>query len=521
MFPLLLEGDFFYLKLMSSEHERPFDFTSRNARAKVYGVPNQIDGNLALAPEILNQLTVVPESKHPETIKELNAKRQLNKELKRVKELKNEASLVLGESFEGKFLNYELWVERARYERVLAASDESNQEERIRSFRLEAELQLVTTLRERYGSEKSRIDYSITEANKLRSAIFPDSDFEDVLKRGIEYRKEEGSNDQEREQAELDGFLQIQQVLSDSHTEIGTKFISLSAPSKVKNSPYNKHFVDFWELKERGGERFVEMTRFATLLDEQGYKNSALKFDTNYFEEMDLETLPLDASFLSHPLLVREDKSAQELFDEYFEKDFKAMKEEAFQKIKEVCIPFIRYFIDELYKEKVNWEELAKDFNAILNIGDNFVKTGEKLQIPTLPIFPPSRHTEFIPVSNGFRNEFGMTSLELVSKPLIARLVSFWGVQEVRKVVGACGVSLGFKVKSKLNGGLSSNIESALENSVANFAFENIEGSGSVESDQYGSLEFPCGKCKRKNKRPYGQLLSNCQYKDCNASLAC
>ncbi len=41
----------------------------------------------------------------------------------------------------------------------------------------------------------------------------------------------------------------------------------------------------------------------------------------------------------------------------------------------------------------------------------------------------------------------------------------------------------------------------------------------SLETDQYGSLEFPCGKCKATNRRPYGQLIPNCQH--CGASTSC
>ncbi len=42
---------------------------------------------------------------------------------------------------------------------------------------------------------------------------------------------------------------------------------------------------------------------------------------------------------------------------------------------------------------------------------------------------------------------------------------------------------------------------------------------GFVESDQYGSLEFQCPKCKQTNKRSSGQLIPNCQH--CNANVRC
>lgn len=42
---------------------------------------------------------------------------------------------------------------------------------------------------------------------------------------------------------------------------------------------------------------------------------------------------------------------------------------------------------------------------------------------------------------------------------------------------------------------------------------------GIVESDQYGSLEFQCPKCKITNRRPKGQLIPNCQH--CKADVRC
>ena len=41
----------------------------------------------------------------------------------------------------------------------------------------------------------------------------------------------------------------------------------------------------------------------------------------------------------------------------------------------------------------------------------------------------------------------------------------------------------------------------------------------SLELDQYGSLEFECSKCKRTNRRTYGQLIKNCQH--CRADIGC
>lgn len=44
-------------------------------------------------------------------------------------------------------------------------------------------------------------------------------------------------------------------------------------------------------------------------------------------------------------------------------------------------------------------------------------------------------------------------------------------------------------------------------------------GRGISGSDQYGSLEFECPKCKQTNRRPKGQLIPNCQH--CKADVRC
>lgn len=46
-----------------------------------------------------------------------------------------------------------------------------------------------------------------------------------------------------------------------------------------------------------------------------------------------------------------------------------------------------------------------------------------------------------------------------------------------------------------------------------------FSGGSLVESDQYGSLEFQCPKCKSTNRRPIGQLIPSCQH--CHADVRC
>lgn len=375
--------------------------------------------------------------------------------------------------------SFEPYLERAKLERLLkdVGDDPKKREKVIQSFKEEEELQMVTNLRERYSSETSRINYALTEANTLRSPYFPDEDYEDVLLRGIIHAKKKGSKDQAREQAELRGFLQIQGIFSNSEAALGTFVVSLSPPSKIKGSRYNKRFVDIWELKkDEKGKRYAQMTRFAAGLSEEGYKNSALKLSPSYFGDSEVLTnLPLDAYFLSHPILI--DKGVEfvdkeDLYDKYFERDFKTMKEEAFQEIKKVCLPFIHFFIDELYQEKIDWKKLAIAFNAILNLGDAFVETREKPQIPTTTLpFPSMRWTNLEPLP-AFRSQY---------LPPIEILLEQWGTREVKSIAAGCGLSSGFKIKGGLGIGMS--LGQALSNSVASFAI--------------CSPESTCSKCNK------------------------
>lgn len=73
---------------------------------------------------------------------------------------------------------------------------------------------------------------------------------------------------------------------------------------------------------------------------------------------------------------------------------------------------------------------------------------------------------------------------------------------EKRGVIGEFSVSCGGGIKSNsLNG-----------NSLS------LDFRGGME-DQYGPLDFECPHCNQINTRPFGQLLSNCQY--CGGNVRC
>lgn len=400
-------------------------------------------------------------------------------------------------------LSFEPWLERARWERVVAIPNlNPEQQEHIMGlFRQEVVFQLTTALKERYSCETSTIAYPIVNG-KLRSSLLPDENFEDVLLRGQEYRKQSGSKDLSREEQEIVGFNKIQKIACDPETSLGTRIISCSPPSQIEGTPYAKKFVDIWEVKENTqGERYAEVTRFAAGLDLDGYKRSVKNLNPAYFEDKQaLATMPVDAYFLSHPIplpVVGQYGTVDKLYEAFFERDYKAMKQVLFEQIKTVCMPFIQVFVSRLCQTNVDWVSVAESFNATLNIGDKFLTDYE---LNALKSFI-TKESEAVYTNNMPVRVFSSMDEQ----------IRFWGRQQVRVVGGGCGPSAGFGIGSGL--GLGS-FGLSFSNSAASFGLTSVS-----ESDRYGSLEFECPKCKRVNRRTHNQLQSNCQH--CGVNVKC
>lgn len=386
--------------------------------------------------------------------------------------------------------SYAPWLARARFERVKRSTiglSEREQAVTLLGWKELEEHDMVTNLRERYHSEKSTIQYAM-QNEKLYSKLFPNEPFEDVLQRGIEYRKKEGSLELVREEKELEGFLKIQRLLCDRNTPLGTRVIACSPPGLVANTIYTKRFVDIWELKrDAQGMRYAEMTRFTAGLDYEGYIRSVKKLDPSYFEGRD-SSIPLDAWFLGQPLRVSlpadgEKVTTEKLYEEYFERDYAAMKEALFQELLIVCMPFIQYYIRELARDVVDWSSLAVTFNAVLNMADDFLKKKE--------------HTmSWAPMESQSVHNYPYPSVEEVY---------YWGSQQVQTVAGGCGPSVGFGPSSlfRIRYGFEDPTE-ALVNSVGKFS---VGG----DIDDLGEREFPCPACNYTNKRPYNETIDLCE----------
>lgn len=373
----------------------------------------------------------------------------------------------------GEFENYNPVLARWGYERL------ETDEQRV-LFRINEIQNVTTALRERNHTSESKLILSIGVDNKIHNEVFPDTSYEQVLERGRRYRAENGSNEIEREKAEIEGFKKIQDLLTSEDVKVGTKLFVISGPGFAEDTPYIHNFVDGYELAEDdAGNRYVQYARYASSLSYEDYQQITSEADSNYF---DGKEGPVDAWYLANPIQapdISKSQSLDEAFSEIFVKDVKAMEEERFQELYKIYLPFILYYLDQLTAEDFNPVEVAKAYNTLL------LSTEDK------DIKSKTKRDEAHMASNQMR-------LDSYTSKNISEIVMRYGHRNVTEVKAGCGSSSGFSIgrsSGKNERGLM------LLNSVSGFGIDN-----------YGSRTFNCPSCLKENLRPEGELLSACQH---------
>lgn len=414
---------------------------------------------------------------------------QIITDLREIQDLKNIFDDTLELTVEERLVtrNYDPVLEFYEFNKNVKTKEELEQ------FKEHALQQIKTSLFERNHAEISRVEYSIGSDGKVYNSIFPKRPFEESLQKGLEYRKEQGSEDGPREHAEFAGWKQACTVLMDSTTPIGTIAIVISGPSSVKDSPYKDNFIDFYKNQKdpKTGKISITMTRFASELSFKQYFNKAKYLNPNYFyEHFDETNIPdnavLEKTFLGNPIWMNsahDNRSEMEIMNDHFGVRQTAMKSNDALTAWERTEAVAKYFIDEaICTNKFNPKKIATLLNALLAKNDlevEAIKKNEKSEDKSLK---PERQ---------FKN--------------IHEEIAWLGNQEVRSVAAACGASAGFDISGSSKLGIESPLNSILKNSVAQFG---------LDKDKHGSLEFECPneKCKKINVRPYGVLLTKCQH---------
>lgn len=395
-----------------------------------------------------------------------------NNDLLQVQTLQAQWDTALGrkKNAPGQFENYNPVIARWGFDRLVTS-------EQRQQFRVNELQNITTALRERNHTHESRLTLSIGKDKKIHNEVFPDSSYEDVLERGRRYRAENGSQETEREQAEIKGFLKIQDALTSDEAKVGTKFFVISPPGLTEDTPYIHNFVDSYELVENAqGERSVRYTRFASPLEYNKYREIAEGFDSQYFEG---QSGPLDAWYLENPILVPADSGNQttdDVFVEHFAKDVKAMEEEKFQELWKIYSPYALYYLDQLTKVEFDPVKIAEAYNALL-LSTEDEDMHRKAQ--AIDIFVASQVTELSSAEN----------------QRIAAMVGQYGRKEVKAVKAGCGRSGGFS----FDGGGAGSVFAA--NSVVAFGI----GSGGGNQEW-----FNCPKCQYQADGPIGDTCPGC-----------
>jgi hypothetical protein len=370
----------------------------------------------------------------------------------------------------GEFSNYNPVLARWNFERV-----QTLQEEEI--FRAHELQNIKTAMRERNHSKKSELALFIDADNKIRADVHTHEPWEDVIERGRMHRLEGGSNETEREQAELDGFQRVQAGLTRSDAEIGTAYLVISPPGK-DGGPYPDNYVDFYELAQdpKTQERYIKYTRFISPLDHEQTRAAITNLDSSYFAD---QQGSLDAWYLAHPLRIDAGryKDTDRCFDDLFGTEVRAMEEQTFQELWKIYTPAALHFLDVLTQPEFDPVAVARAWNTVLLSTENQELT-DKMKEVTLYVS-----------ADGLR-------LNPRARRAMGAAVGEYGSMQAKKIKAGCG---------------SSESTSMTDNSVSQFSFG---------KDKYGSRSFDCPDCGRQNERGENELLSACQHCD-STKVAC
>jgi hypothetical protein len=328
---------------------------------------------------------------------------------------------------------------------------------RVEEFKEYEKKQIKTALRERLGLATSVFVYSIDKNGDIINNLIPEEKFKVFLERGILYRASIGSKEQEREQAELEGFLKITEKLTDKKTPNGTMMVSISGTGIVEGTFYANNYIDIYQKTvDKHGNIVISMTRFRSSNDYEEYIRKAMSFNPHYFDKF---KGPIDAWFLKNPIPVKPQEkftSPEGLFSKIFNNNKESMEEKKFQELFAYCMPLILNYIDLLCSDILDPRLIALNQNAILNKADEFLELKNR---PKQEIYIyQSLHEEMFKL----------------------------GIQTVRAVAGDCGISGGVNM---------------FDNSVARFGLK----------DSKGDRQFKCPACNYTNTRPHEGYVTSCQ----------
>ena len=335
---------------------------------------------------------------------------------------------------------------------------------------------LETMLGERFNVEISQVIYQIRD-NQLVSPLHNEP-FLDVIRRGQKYRQENGSDETERELAEVEGFERLQQIISISDDTVSSEAnlnkseaddtvsklkVIIISPRGKPDSIYQHNFLDVYEKK--GNQ--VTMTRYTTSANYHQFRQAADKIDP--FNN--LSANPTDADFIKTPFITY--KNTGEILD-LFPPDEGVIARRDLEKIHRFCTQIIINYIS-------NPSYIT--FNALLNFADRISQASQAPRGSDPQMDRPIKPFE------------------------IAQVISHFGYLPVRQVVAGCGLQGNSTISN-----FKFQISNFMPYSVAEFAFPGQIASSKDTSD------FPCPRCGYVIT--YGAGIKKCPGCDLEATCA-
>lgn len=346
------------------------------------------------------------------------------------------------------------------------------------------DMQLNTMLGERYNRALSTIEYECRKGQLYGQNT--DEPAIEMWKRGRDYRKAHGStaHDQLRESAEVQEFEKIDIVMNHKQVPVGTMVVCFSPPSDKESSIYKHNFYDIYTKTDSG----AQMRRYSSNRSLEEYKDK--------IEALTKETIegPLsDLTFKDRaiPIIIIPGESDIKTADDthhYFHSKHEVMEDETFAKIVAACTGAIERYKTQLREDPKDKRRVGALYNLILLSAQEAlekIKNGEETK----------------DVSEKYGKKMNEDELYCLASQRIERLPT------------GCGDSGGVD--------LNENGMFGRPNALVPF---NVASFGIQEKDQYGSLEFECSHCKKKNRRPLGKLIDVCgegQNGGCGRSVRC
>lgn len=222
--------------------------------------------------------------------------------------------------------------------------------------------QIEAHLRERFNVLISTARYEIVNGHLVREGTT--EPFINSIKRGRDIIQRISLNtiDIDRENAEVTGFEDtIDPFMSNQDTPPGSKILSIS-PKGDEGSKYKHNFYDIFVLKEEGGERIVESSRYSSGLTPKEYAE-LLGFDP--------DRPPTVAAFLAKPIVITDISITSEQIHKALHKEHKYMDPAEFSEIWGTVQSFVRQYL--LRRD-------GRSFNAILNFADEVWENNKRQQ---------------------------------------------------------------------------------------------------------------------------------------------